>query len=319
MTDLLESTHGLDLPDEDHQAGSTSGEASHFQNGFHPRDRRQHVRRGMNQPLRLIPILENGYPDSDHLRIAMIRDVSSGGIGWEIETNDWFQRSAFVMGLPLQGAVWRYAGVEVCHADHAGTGRVLVGSRFGGFGQEILQTTSQLPSFQANGLKVSRRFPAEMLEKWAEVGILQPDSLDRVQVCPRCQGLPTFRPGCRHCGSADVGNQRLMHHYACAYVGLVADFETSGGLVCPKCRTRSLVVGVDYEYLTGPYVCRQCPWSDVELEQVARCLLCGFSFPARHATLQTFENYRAERLDPQAVLHHLEVFEMARAGAVSSP
>ena len=132
---------------------------------------------------------------------------------------------------------------------------VCVGSRFGGQAQEILQPENLAPNFHAERLSFTRRYPEDMLKKWVALGVLYQASLDRVQLCPKCRGLPSFRPGCLQCGSADVSNDRLMHHFACAHVGLIGDFETPAGLVCPKCRTRSLVARADYEYLVGTYVC----------------------------------------------------------------
>lgn len=273
------------------------------------RERRLSPRRALNEPMLVVPVLPNGYPDSEHVRTATIRDLSTGGIGLEFAVEDWKAAAELMVGFRMPDGLWHYAGVEVCNAGPPVAGRVRVGCQFNRQGQEILQPENLTPTLDADTLLFAHYFPPAMLEKWAELGVLQQNSLDRVQLCPRCQGFPTFRPGCRQCGSADVGNDRLMHHFACAHVGLIADFETPAGLVCPKCRTRSLVVGADYEYLTGQYVCRQCAWSDMELEQVARCLRCGFSFPAHQAHLQEVGGYRARRLEPQAVLDRLEQCE----------
>jgi hypothetical protein len=217
-----------------------------------PRERRKVLRRGMNQPLRVLPILENGYPDSDHFRMALTRDLSSEGIGWEVAVHDWYPRWAFVVGLAMPDGLWHYAGVEVCHANPSAAGRVCVGGRFGGHGRELLQAANLTPAFHTDTLRFTQHFSDEMLQKWAETGILQRDTPKWVQLRPQCRGLPTFRPGCRQCGSADVGNDQLIHHFACAHVGRVGDFETPAGLVCPKCRTKQLIVGSDYEYVTGP-------------------------------------------------------------------
>src|SRR5204863_524990 len=81
-----------------------------------------------------------------------------------------------------------------------------------------------------------------LLEKWVEVGVLTPVLWDRIQVCPRCHGMPRYRKGCRSCGSVKVTNERLIHHFACAHVAPVSDFEKSGELVCPKCRMRRMIV-----------------------------------------------------------------------------
>jgi len=154
-----------------------------------------------------------------------------------------------------------------------------------------------MPAFRPNTMEFALGQPEEVLRKWAEIGILQPKVVDRVQLCPQCRGLPTFRRGCRHCGSVQVANDRLIHHFACAHVGLAADFETPSGLRCPKCRTRSLIVAADFDHLVGPYRCHGCHWSDSELEQVGQCLRCQFRFPCSQATEIDLVGYQVNRLD----------------------
>lgn len=252
----------------------------------------------MTQLLLVVPVLADGCPDAERVRLAKVRDLSSGGLGLEFAAHEWNPGLTFVVALRMPDGLRHFVGAEVCYTVPPVDGRLMVGCRFGGLGQALLQPANLTPAFQWDTMTFTHGFPEEVLQKWAELGVLQQASRDRVQLCPRCQGLPTFRPGCRQCGSADCGNDQLLHHFACAHVGPVTDFESPAGLVCPKCRTRSLVVGADYEYLVGPYVCRHCQWSDMELEQVARCLRCGFSFPARQAHLQDLRGYQAHLLDP---------------------
>jgi CheY-like chemotaxis protein len=153
------------------------------------------------------------------------------------------------------------------------------------------------PIFDPQTLKFSYGVSASLLRAWASDGTLQKVLLDRVQVCPQCLSLPTFRFGCSSCGSGCVTNDRMIHHFACAHVGPARDFDEDGELVCPKCRARQLVVGADFEHLTGPYHCLDCDWSDVELEHVAHCLGCGFRFPADQAVFEELVGFYVHRLD----------------------
>ena len=122
--------------------------------------------------------------------------------------------------------------------------------------------------------------------------------IDRVLLCPECGGLPTFRNGCPACGSARVNSPKMIHHFACAHIGHVEDFELAGELVCPKCRTRRMVMGTDFEYLQGPYVCLDCNRSDVALQSVGHCLSCGLRFPAHQAAEKELIAYHVNRLVP---------------------
>jgi hypothetical protein len=90
----------------------------------------------------------------------------------------------------------------------------------------------------------------------------------------------------------------MIHHFACAHVGPVADFETPQGLVCPKCRTRHIIVGADFEYLTGQYRCLDCGTSDTELEAIGHCLRCGLRFPGYQSAIHEIKAFHARRLDP---------------------
>jgi hypothetical protein len=197
------------------------------------------------------------------------------------------------------------AGIEVRHQEPGGSGTVHVGARFGGLGEEILRAENLTPTLRPDSMQYALGFPGTVLEKWAEAGILQPGPADQVEVCPSCQAIASFRKGCPGCGSARVVCDQFIHHFPCAHVGPVSTFEGSQGeLICPKCRTRRLVVGSDYEYLAGPYRCADCPWSDTELEHVGQCVRCQFRFPASQAEVLDLRGYHAHRLDPLAFLPH---------------
>ena len=166
-----------------------------------------------------------------------------------------------------------------------------------GISASLPQNGYLMPVFDPHSLKFNYGLPATLLRAWASDGTLRKVLLDRVQVCPQCRSVPTFRFGCSACGSGCVTNDRMIHHYACAHVGAAQDFDEDGELVCPKCRMRRLVVGADFEHLTGPYRCLDCGWSAAELEHVAHCLGCGFRFPANQAVIEDLVGFHAHRLD----------------------
>lgn len=267
-----------------------------------PAEQRHGTRVPMHKPFTMVPLLPDGSPDWEQRAPATSRDLSASGIGLEFETPMELSSSSVVLlsqdapGLP--GA----AGVEVCYQRHGVPDHLLLGGRFGGIGQDILEPANLTPVFRQESMEFALNLPEPVLRRWEEVGVLERRVVDRVLLCPRCQGLPTFRRGCRHCGSAFVTNDRLIHHFACAHVGFVGDFEVDGALVCPKCRTRQLVVGADFEHLTGPHRCLECQWSDTELEAVAQCLRCNLRFPGYQAHEQELRGYHVHRLDPLALL-----------------
>lgn len=143
------------------------------------------------------------------------------------------------------------------------------------------------PTLDLTQLKFVPSMPAHQMESARQRGKLSEVLLDRVWVCPQCRAVPSFRPACPCCGSAGVERDRMLHHFACAFVGPTAEFQLNDeGLSCPKCCTQRLMVGTDCEFLDGPWQCSDCDWSPAELEIVGHCLKCGFRFPAEQAVLE---------------------------------
>ena len=143
------------------------------------------------------------------------------------------------------------------------------------------------PALDLSHLKFVPTLPAPQVEAARQRGALTEMLLDRVWVCPQCRALPSFRPACPCCGSGGVERDRMLHHFACAFVGSTGEFQVSDeGLACPKCCTQRLMVGTDCEYLDGPWRCTDCDWNTAELEIVGHCLKCGFRFPAQQAILE---------------------------------
>ncbi len=143
------------------------------------------------------------------------------------------------------------------------------------------------PALDLTQLKFVPTLPARQVEAARQRGAHSETLLDRVWVCPQCRALPSFRPACPCCGSGGVERDRMLHHFACAFVGSTGEFQVSDeGLACPKCCTQRLTVGTDCEYLDGPWRCTDCDWNTAELEIVGHCLKCGFRFPAQQAVLE---------------------------------
>lgn len=265
-------------------------------------ERRTEPRHKVQQALVAVPVLLDGGPDRDHRVGGVCLDVSRKGIGVELHCQTEFPTTSLVLTFPSPNGDVCSAAMEIRNMQPNGRGGLRVGGVFGGYAEQILFAENLSPTFDQRQMEFSLRLPEEMLNQWAAIGVLRPLLVDRVLLCPKCRGLPTFRRACPSCGSASTSNDQLIHHFACAHVGFVKDFELNGALVCPKCRTRSLIIGSDYEYMTGPYRCLDCHWGDMELEQVGHCLRCGFRFPGHQAYEQELRGYRAKRLDPLALL-----------------
>jgi hypothetical protein len=255
------------------------------------------------KPLVIVPMLPDGSPDWEHRSIGVPMDVAHDGelqLYWGSTTE--LPTTALIALLQEPDGKHLAAGIDIESVRNLEGGAVKVIGRVGGFGEEILRTDNLSPSFNPETLSLQLGYAEDVLAKWAAIGAFESVFIDRVQVCPLCESLPTFRLGCPNCGSAQIENDHLIHHFACAHVGRVCDFECEDDLVCPKCRKRHLVVGADFDYVTGPYRCQNCEWTNLQAERVAQCLRCKYRFPAHQAETRELRGYRVHRLDPLAYL-----------------
>lgn len=114
-----------------------------------------------------------------------------------------------------------------------------------------------------------------VLEDLADFGVLTRRLADRVHLCPACRRWTiNFRETCPNCSCFDVDVEELIHHFACAYVGLNSEYRHGTDLRCPKCRSRLNHIGLDYERPRHTYVCGSCGSLFEEPVLTAQCLDC---------------------------------------------
>lgn len=266
-----------------------------------PRERRRHPRYLISKPVLVVPVLPDLTPHWEgHVEGSSV-NLGKGGLRFEISAQRELSAGSVLIGVECAVGAMHYAAAEVCYRQSGATGTA-VGLRFSDGDKDWIRNENLTPTIDPATFRFRVKLPADVLAKWCCLGVMRPKLLDWVQVCPECQAIPTFRMGCRNCGSSRLASCRLIHHFACAHVGYVSDFERDGEIVCPKCRMRKLVVGTDFEYLTGPYRCLDCNCSSADLEQVAQCVACGLRFPGHQAQEIELIGYHVDRLDPLAFL-----------------
>lgn len=83
--------------------------------------------------------------------------------------------------------------------------------------------------------------------------------IDKIHVCPMCNSSHLlFFETCPHCGSSDIVEEPVLHHFRCANVSPEHTYESDGELRCPKCKHVLRHIGVDYDKPSAVYTCRQC-------------------------------------------------------------
>lgn len=267
-------------------------------------ERRRHPRHMVARHRALaIPLLPDGQLDWRSHAEGQVVDVSAQGLGIEFDRIVWPDAPNWLIGVVTPSGVVQFTGIEVRNrAGRSDCSRLRVGGQIGGLGSEILLNVERVPILPEHAGNLAPRVNDSAIESWVEHGILEPVPFDRVLLCPQCRGLPTFRRGCACCGSSRVQAERLIHHFPCAHVGRITEFESAHGLVCPKCRRTALVVGADYEYAAGPFLCADCSWSSSDLELVGHCPRCSLRFPEFQAHEQELRGFRVNRLDPLALV-----------------
>jgi len=269
----------------------------HTYDGVLP-ERRKEIRYALEAAAVIFPILADGTPGREIAATTV--DISENGIVVLAQQDSDLVPDICLVGVECPDRLYRYATVEWRQRRLA-----LPAIRFGGrFLRRIddpLHASRLTPHFDPQELGFITSLSSTALHEWVARGILRPHIVDRVRVCPQCEALPTFREGCPQCGSALTETVPVIHHFACAHVAPAVEFE-GDCLACPKCRVQNLVVGADFEYLNGPYSCRECDWSDATLALIGECLRCGHRFAGQQAPEKEVFEYHVDRLDPLALI-----------------
>jgi DNA-binding NarL/FixJ family response regulator len=263
------------------------------------RDRRESSHYTVTRPSIVIPLLADFRPGTP--LVATTIDISLTGAGLLVEGCAELTWDRLVLGIERADGVYTYATAVIRHHGIPAAGWNL-GVSFVPAKDDPLSEARLAPRFDPATCQMVAGLPEPVLLEWAQLGVLQPCLIDRVRSCPRCSGLPTFRDACRQCGSVHAAAVQFIHHFACAHVAPAAHFDGAGHLACPKCRARNLIVGADFEYLSGPICCRDCNWSGTQLASVGECLKCGWRFLATESPEKDIIQFHVERLDPLAFI-----------------
>jgi hypothetical protein len=248
-----------------------------------------------------IPILPSGSPDRACASDGYTVDFGTDGVTFEIIARPFSETSKWVIGIEKPDGELCYVSVQSHRVTPDGIGS-RIDADFIDAVRDPLSPENLIPVFDPKTFQFRSKMPDVALQQWQELGVLKAKLFDCVLACPRCRSLPTIRRGCRACGSIEVESDQFIHHFACAHVDLVEQFQFEDEVGCPKCLASKLIVGADFEFLRGPYSCQDCGWSDKDLENIGRCMACGFEFPQHQAVEQEVIGYYVDRLEPLDLL-----------------
>jgi hypothetical protein len=221
-----------------------------------------------------MPVLPNGALDLSARTVGTLIDTAEGGMGLELDLDDSAIPRSMVVGVPMPDGNTHYAGLELRHVRRTPTERCRLGAHFAGPAHQILQSQVLVPEFDPQSMTYRQPYEPDVLKHWVQQGILKPRLLDRVQVCPQCETLATFRLGCKVCRSGRVQGERVVHHFA--------------------------VSGFSDENQTT--LCLDCGWRGNEPVAIGHCFRCGLRFPGEQAKHLELVGYDVLRLDPLALI-----------------
>ena len=266
--------------------------------------KRRRERLEISRSISLIPVLPDGSPDRSGITYGCSIDVTMLGIGLLVEKGYPVQLNRYVVAIEGDDGENYFCTAAIRNTSEMPEG-LRLGAEFLTGDKDLFRHENLVPNLDHRNMRMECGLSKETLTQWRQLGVLKQSAFDRVKTCPACSALPTMRDACKQCGSARVEFQRMIHHYACAHVDLDSKFASGDTLSCPKCRAHSMVVGADFEYLTGPYVCMDCQWTDTTLEPYCCCLGCNFRFPSHQAVEEEVIGYSVERLDSLAFFNQL--------------
>lgn len=113
------------------------------------------------------------------------------------------------------------------------------------------------------------------LERLAGLDLLERRFAARLLACPKCSSARTAGfEACTACGSANLMEEPILHHYRCGFQDGESRFLHGLDLICPKCNQELRHFGVDYGRPGSMLRCRACQQVMNEPQPSFHCLDC---------------------------------------------
>lgn len=143
------------------------------------------------------------------------------------------------------------------------------------------------------------------LESLAEHDLFRREHFMRTHLCRKCDSARLHAyEACPACGSADIVDEPIVHHYRCGWQEPEQRFVSGNLLICPKCRRELRHFGVDYDKPGSAIVCGAC--GGVEGEPTANflCLDCAQVTPTSDAASLDWHHYDLTEAGVEALQRH---------------
>lgn len=261
------------------------------------KNERKNTRYEISNSVVCYPVLESGEIAMSYSMVGIALNIGYGGVKVLVDSIEPKPGMELVIGIEQSPGDYRFCAGTVISTRKSGESGFETGIEFRGYMHEVLQCEQIIPVLDRQEMQYELPFPANVMASLCKVGAATSTILDSMLLCANCRGIPTLREGCSMCLSSNVRSSKMIHHFGCAHVDFVENFEQGDELVCQKCRCRSMIIGADYEYLDGPNMCYDCGQANLEKIQIGHCLSCEHRFPMTMAHEMEIIGYRVSRLD----------------------
>lgn len=140
-----------------------------------------------------------------------------------------------------------------------------------------------------------------------ENGSLSGEFFGKVHLCNRCHcSSLNFMEVCPNCGSPDLMEENLIHHFTCAFVGPEGDFLKGEQMICPKCGKKLKGIGVDYDKPGVIFKCNQCGYVTQEPEVKTLCFNCGKESLPEDLIVRVFKTYTLSSIGENFAIYGFE-------------
>jgi hypothetical protein len=146
----------------------------------------------------------------------------------------------------------------------------------------------------------------EVLENSFQEGLFKREFVDRVYLCSNCQSCHlSYRETCPKCSSSNTETSDIIHHFPCAYVAPISDFENDidDQLNCPKCSKKLKHIGVDYDKPSVLHTCLKCSNKFQDFNVKAKCMQCTIDNPVESLICKEIYYYNLTKKGENYALH----------------
>lgn len=147
----------------------------------------------------------------------------------------------------------------------------------------------------------------ETLEYLADQKLISGQYVNRVYNCTHCGcAFLNFFETCPDCTSSDLRTEELIHHFKCAYIGEMSEYQRGHELVCPKCDRPLKHIGVDYDKASVMYHCNNCQNVFQEPQVMTSCYNCWRETAPENQIVKNIKAYSITALGQNAAQHGMD-------------